>query len=180
MTQETLQKELQSWFAGKIGDRWFTGPLEVDADSEEILVVGHLPEPKAKKTEAKAEKTSKDASPEQGTAHAVSEFRESTRADRMEIAAEAERLFNRKVSWGVRAEDRLHLFTGLAIPVMTRLRIKERSLLDTLVASGVARSRSDALSWCARLVAKHQADWINDLKQAFEHVEKVRAEGPSD
>jgi len=40
---------------------------------------------------------------------------------------------------------------------MTRLRLPERSVLDTLVAAGVARSRADALAWCVRLVGKHEA-----------------------
>jgi len=53
-------------------------------------------------------------------------------------------------------------------------------VLDTLVASGVARSRSHALAWCVRLVAERQEDWLKDLRGALEHVEKVRSEGPKD
>jgi hypothetical protein len=62
---------------------------------------------------------------------------------------------------------------------MTRLRLPERAVLDTLVASGVARSRSHALAWCARLVGEHQAEWIEKLRTAYAEVEKVRREGPS-
>ena len=51
-------------------------------------------------------------------------------------------------------------------------------MLDTLVSAGVARSRSHALAWCVRLVGQHQADWINELRDALVHVEQVRAEGP--
>ena len=65
------------------------------------------------------------------------------------------------------------------MPVMTRLRQPERQVLDTLVESGVARSRSDALAWCVRLVGKHEADWMQDLRDALVHVQKVRAEGPT-
>ena len=45
------------------------------------------------------------------------------------------------------------MFADLSVPVMTRLRQPERRVLDTLVESGVARSRSDALAWCVKLVA---------------------------
>jgi hypothetical protein len=56
--------------------------------------------------------------------------------------------------------------------------MRERSVLDTLVESGVARSRSHALAWCVRLVAKNQDEWLEDLRQALTEVEKVRGEGP--
>jgi len=42
----------------------------------------------------------------------------------------------------------------------------------------VARSRSEALAWCVRLVGKHQSEWIESLREALTNVEKVRAEGP--
>jgi hypothetical protein len=51
-------------------------------------------------------------------------------------------------------------------------------VLDTLVDAGVARSRSDALAWCVRLVHQHEGEWIDQLRDALVHVEKVRAEGP--
>ncbi len=62
---------------------------------------------------------------------------------------------------------------------MTRLRLPERAVLDTLIEAGVARSRSDALAWCVRLVGSHQADWIRDLQAALEAVQRVRAAGPA-
>jgi hypothetical protein len=65
------------------------------------------------------------------------------------------------------------------VPVMTRLRLPERAVLDTLIEAGVARSRSDALAWCVRLVGSHQADWIRDLQSALEAVQRVRAAGPA-
>jgi hypothetical protein len=61
---------------------------------------------------------------------------------------------------------------------MTRLRMPERRVLDTLVDAGVARSRSHALAWCVRLVSEKQDDWLKDLRQALTEVEKVRSEGP--
>jgi hypothetical protein len=62
--------------------------------------------------------------------------------------------------------------------MMTRLRMDERRVLDTLVDAGVARSRSHALGWCVRLVAEHESQWIEKLQEALVDVEKVRAEGP--
>ena len=61
---------------------------------------------------------------------------------------------------------------------MTRLRQPERVVLDTLVEAGVARSRSDALAWCVRLVGEHTGDWLTALRDALESVQKVRDAGP--
>jgi hypothetical protein len=61
---------------------------------------------------------------------------------------------------------------------MTRLRQPERQVLDTLVDAGVARSRSDALSWCVRLVGEHAEEWLAKLRAAMEQVDDVRAQGP--
>ena len=70
------------------------------------------------------------------------------------------------------------MFTTFSVPVMTRLRQNERLVLDTLVDAGVARSRSDALAWCVRLVGEHEDAWLGDLRGALERVEEIRAEGP--
>ena len=63
---------------------------------------------------------------------------------------------------------------------MTRLRQPERAVLDTLVITGgVARSRSDALAWCVKLVCQRNADtWLADLREAMAEVDKLRAKGP--
>jgi len=71
------------------------------------------------------------------------------------------------------------LFTTLSIPAMTRLRLPERHVLDTLIEGGIARSRSDALAWCVRLVGQHQGEWLADLRDALVGVERIRAEGPT-
>ena len=105
-------------------------------------------------------------------------FREDTRDHRIEIAREAEHAFGRKVSWGVSCDGRTVMFTTLSVPVMTRLRQSERRVLDTLVDAGVARSRSDALAWCVRLVGEHEDSWLAQLREALRHVEEVRADGP--
>jgi hypothetical protein len=102
-------------------------------------------------------------------------FREDTRQHRMRIADEAQHRFGRKVAWGAACgEDRV-VFTNLSV---TRLRMAVRRVLDTLVEAGVARSRSDALAWCVRLVREHEQEWIEQLRDALVHVEEVRTSGP--
>ena len=47
------------------------------------------------------------------------------------------------------------------------------------LVAGVARSRSDALAWCVRLVGEHAEDWLGRLREAMSEVDKLRAEGPT-
>ena len=95
------------------------------------------------------------------------------------MALELQQRTGRTVSWGAQVGDRRQLFTTLSVPAMTRLRQADRQVLDTLVEAGVARSRSDALAWCVRLVGSNTEAWLNDLRGAMEGVAKVRAEGPT-
>jgi hypothetical protein len=109
----------------------------------------------------------------------VDAFRESSREERMTIAREAESRFGRPVSWGVERDGATTLFTTQSSPVMTRLRMRERAVLGTLIDAGIARSRSEALAWCVKLVERHEADWLADLREALVGVEQVRVGGPS-
>jgi hypothetical protein len=162
-------EQVRGWFEGRLPDEWFTGPVEVVVDREEITVVGTLPAPEASAPEAEAGAAAEGR---------IRRFREDTRGKRVEIAREAERRFARKVAWGARCGDQSDTFTMLSVPVMTRLRQPERLVLDTLVDAGVARSRSDALAWCVRLVGQHEDSWLADLRAALLKVERVRSEGP--
>lgn len=163
---------LVGWFTGRLPDEWFTGPATVVVDREEISVVGELAAPE----------TDRDAGPEV-IAYAergrIKRFRETTREERMQIAREAEHRFGRSVAWGARVGDTDEQFTSLSVPVMTRLRQPERLVLDTLVDSGVARSRSEALAWCVRLVGDNAGSWLDELREAMQAVQKVRENGPS-
>lgn len=134
-------------------------------DREEITIIGALPEPESDNANAAAEGR-------------IKRFREETRAQRIEIASEAERKFGKKVAWGARCGSMTEMFTALSVPVMTRLRQPERRVLDTLVDAGVARSRSDALAWCVRLTGEHADAWLAELRDALRRVEEVRAQGP--
>jgi hypothetical protein len=165
-------EELSGWFAGRIPAEWFEGAPTVTADREEIYVVGTLSEPELA---ADAGAETREAALEAR----ISGFREDTRGKRMRIADEAQRRFGRKVSWGASCGDITAAFTTLAVPAMTRLRMEERRVLDTLIEAGVARSRSHALAWCVRLVAERQDDWLKDLRDALKKVQEVRKEGPT-
>jgi hypothetical protein len=174
-------EQIRGWFTGRLPDEWFAGAPEVLVDREEITVIGHLAGPEAADTEAAAGGAAAGRSGAEAEAAAIGRarrFREETRDDRIEIAREAEHTFGRKVAWGVVCDDHKVMFTTLSIPVMTRLRQSERRVLDTLVDAGVARSRSDALAWCVRLVGEHEDSWLSDLREALRHVEQVRAGGP--
>lgn len=164
-----MSKEIAGWFAGRIPDGWFTGPPDVHVDRDEIVVIGTLAEPPAQGA------PEADGAARQARA---TRFREETRDARVGVAEEAERRFGRKVSWGVRVGGERFLFTHAAVPVMTRLRFNERSVLDTLIDAGVARSRSESLAWCVRLVDRHQGEWIGQLRDALAHVADARSSGP--
>jgi hypothetical protein len=161
----------QAWFSGRLPDDWFTSAPAVTVDREEILVVGIVPEPDYPEG-------ADDAARGAARRARIQRFREDTREHRMKIADEAEARTGRKVAWGAECGDERQIFTNLAVPMMTRLRMPERQVLDTLVGAGVARSRADALAWCVRLVRDHQGEWIDQLRDALVAVEAARAAGP--
>jgi hypothetical protein len=165
------ERLIGAWFAGRVPDTWFEGSPSIEIDGDEIQVVGTLAPPKLA-----------PGSPEDEVRVAeqarITGFREETRGARMRIADEAQPAFRRAVSWGAVCGDTQVLFTTTGVPVMTRLRMADRRVLDTLIDAGVARSRSEALAWCVRLVAQHEADWIQELRDAMSAVEEVRNRGP--
>lgn len=169
MSGDDVTAQVRAWFAGRLPEGWFTGAPEIVRDREEIAVLGTLPGPPAEIAEEEREALADGL---------IGRFREETRERRIEIAREAERRFRQKVSWGVVCGGRTVMFTTLSVPVMTRLRQSERQVLDTLVAAGVARSRSDALAWCVRLVGRNADSWLAELRDALQHVDRVRAAGP--
>lgn len=170
-TTAEQRQRIRAWVVGRLPEAWFTGAPEVTVDDDEILIVGTLPP-------VDLEKGTGD--PEQRTADAarISGFREETRDHRMRIADEVQATFGRHVAWGATCGGTTHLFTTLSVPVMTRLQLRERQVLDTLIDAGVARSRSEALAWCVRLVGTNEEAWIADLRAAFEQVDEVRSRGP--
>jgi hypothetical protein len=161
------RSEVAGWFAGRLPDGWFTGPVELTVDRDEITVVGTLAEPEAGEGDAAA-----------ACAGRIARFREETREERMAIADAAQGRYGRSVAWGAVCGEEREVFTNASVPVMTRLRQPERLVLDTLVDAGVARSRSEALLWAVRLVGRNSEEWLTQLREAMASVEEVRARGP--
>ena len=162
--------EIAGWFAGRIPQGWFQGTPEVRVDREEVWVIGTLPDVQLNNASTEGLAAARDGR--------IKQFREDTRDARIEISQEAQKRFGRVASWGVKIGDTEQMFTHLALPVMTRLRLPEREILDTLINSGVARNRAHALAWCVRLVERNQKEWLGELRDAIAKVGQVRNQGP--
>ena len=165
MTTTNPPFQVRDWLDGRLPAEWFTA-VDVTVDREEITIVGTIPAPEG-------------ASGPDAEAGRITRFREETREARIAVARELEARTGRKVAWGVVCGDTSTVFTRLTVPVMTRLQQPQRQVLDTLVEAGVARSRSDALAWCVRLVAQHEADWLAELDEAMVALRTARAKGPA-
>jgi hypothetical protein len=165
------ERLIGAWFAGRVPGTWFSESPTIAIDSDEIQVVGALAPPQL------PEGAGEDAVRVAEQAR-ISGFREETRGTRVRIAEEAQPAFMRTVSWGAQCGgSRVH-FTTAGVPAMTRLGMRDRRVLDTLIDAGVAGSRSQALAWCVRLVAQHEAEWIDELRAAMAQVQEVRNRGP--
>ncbi len=171
MITNEITERVTGWFAGRLPAEWQSVPADVTVDREEITVILSVADVELE--------GSSEAALAEARAGRASAFREETRDQRMEIAREAQHRFERKVSWGLSVGEHRELWTHVSAPTMTRLRQPQRLVLDTLVDAGVARSRSDALAWCVRLVGQHEGDWIAELREAMDTVADVRAKGPA-
>ena len=169
ITYQALER-VRGWFTGRLPADWSAAPADVTVDREEITVILSIPDVEGG--------DSSEVALAEARAGRARGFREETRDARMEIDREAQHRYERKVSWGVRVGDHDELWTNVAAPVMTRLRQPQRLVLDTLVDAGVARSRSEALAWCVRLVGQHEEDWLGELREAMDKVADVRGKGP--
>ena len=181
MTTSDTTDRVHGWFAGRLPEAWRRTPADVTVDREEITVILTQPDVETGALgEGSGEGTGlRRARRGPGRTDAAA-FREETREQRMEIAREAQHRFERKVSGesaSARATRRPRAVDPRLRPGDARLRQPQRRVLDTLVESGVARSRSDALAWCVRLVGQHEGDWLAELREAMESVADVRGAG---
>jgi hypothetical protein len=169
VTTSAERTAIEAWFAGNLTDGWFLTPPRLIIDDYEVLVIGEIPPPEVADAD------------QQGPAESarIERFRTDTRERRITIASDAEARFTRKVSWGATAGETSQLFTTTSVPVMTRLHMRQRRVLDTLVDAGVARSRSEALAWCVELVGRNETEWIATLQGALDDLEAARDEGPT-
>lgn len=150
-------EELQSWLAQRLPPALSAGPPQVRRYPDELLITLHV------------------APPADGEgAGLIARLREESRALRMQLAGELERRIGLPVAWGMRAGDEEALFTSRTAPVMTRLARPERDVLDTLVAAGVAETRSGALAYTVRAFAAEHGEWLAEVRRAIAEVERVR------
>ena len=161
------REEIRGWLSGRIPETWGATIVDLQMDEHEVLAVVQLKDVENVEGDLEAARLGR-----------IQQFRETTRDERIAISREAQRKYGKVVSWGAQCGDRRELFTHLALPVMTRLRLPEREVLDSLVEAGIARSRAHALAWCVTLVRQHQGDWLKELREAMESVHRVRAQGP--
>ena len=159
--------EITGWLSGRIPADWGVSLEGLEMDDHEVLITVRLKDVENIEGDLDVARLGR-----------IQKFREETRDPRIRIAQEAQRKFGRVFSWAAQCGQVRQLFTHLALPVMTRLRLAEREVLDALVDAGIARSRAHALAWCVALVRQHQSEWFKELKQAMEGVAKVRAQGP--
>ncbi|HIW62571.1 MAG TPA: hypothetical protein H9881_08955 [Candidatus Stackebrandtia excrementipullorum] len=161
-----------AWIAARVPDEWFKAVPEVSADRDELIIIGPLEEPVHETDATDADRAAAEEA-------VISRFREQTRDQRVRISQQIQHRYQRRASWGASCGTTRIVFTHQTIPVMSRLRQPERRVLDTLVDSGVARSRSDALAWCVRLVGEHADSWLAELRSAMSGVDELRRQGPN-
>jgi hypothetical protein len=111
----------------------------------------------------------------EGEREVIARLREETRPVRMRLARELQRAVGRPVAWGMRVGGSEVLFSSRSAPVMTRLGRAERDVLDTLVAAGIAETRSAALAYVVRAFAEEHHQWLAEVREAIAEVEKVRS-----
>lgn len=157
-------RDLQSWLEQQLPPALKHQPPEVRRYDDELVLVLHVAPPDA-------------ADDDHGEASQalIGRLRTETRALRMQIAGELERTLGVPVAWGMRVGAAETLFTTRTTPVMTRLGRAEREVLDTLVAAGVADTRSSALAFTVRAFAAEHGAWLAEVREAIAEVERVRA-----
>jgi hypothetical protein len=160
--------ELSSWVRGRLPANLLAGPPEVTIYDDEAVVLLPI-------GDDEIDAALFDEERRQAELQLIARRREETRSLRMKVAREQQKLLDRPVAWGMRAGSSTMLFTTRSAPVMTRLGRAERDVLDTLVAAGVADTRSAALAYAVRAFAAEHGDWLADVRQAIAQVEQVRA-----
>lgn len=158
--------EIQSWVQQRIPAPFATHLPEIRAYDDEVLVI------------LRSDQAMSSDTPEQtqiAELKQIEQQRENTRKVRMRMADELQAMLKRPIAWGMRIGKSEVIFTTRSVPVMTRLGRPERELLDTLVAAGVAETRSSALAYIVRAFATEHAEWLAEVREAIAQVEEVRA-----
>jgi hypothetical protein len=160
--------ELQAWLQEHVPAHLLAAPPDIAVYDDEAVIV--LPLVVAEPGAALSDEERRAAE-----RNLIARRREETRPWRMKLARELQPKLGRSVAWGMRAGGSEALFSTRSAPVMTRLGRAERDVLDTLVAAGVADTRSAALAYAVRAFAAEHADWLDEVRDAIAQVEQVRA-----
>ena len=160
--------EFQSWIQERAPANLLAGPPEIAIYDDEAVIV--LPLVTSGLDDALADEERRAAE-----RSLIAQRREETRPWRMKLARELQSKLGRSVAWGMRAGESEALFSTRSVPVMTRLGRTERDVLDTLVAAGVADTRSAALAYAVRAFATEHIDWLAEVREAIAQVDQVRA-----
>jgi hypothetical protein len=159
-------EELQQWLQSRLPANLAALSPQIKIYSDEVVIILY----------PDAMPTPDDSTDPRSAEQALIAYqRELTRALRMRLADEIQKKLRLPVAWGMRIGESEVLFTTRTIPVMTRLGRVERDVLDTLVAAGVAETRSSALAYTVRAFATEHADWLAEVSQVIEQVRQVRS-----
>ena len=155
--------EIQSWLAERLPPELAAAPPDVQVYDDELLVTLEVAPP-----EGEGDGT-------EGEQRLIAQLREWSRPARVQLARELQHRLKLPVAWGMRCGGSEVLFTSRTVPVMTRLNRREREVLDTLVAAGVAETRSAALAYTVRAFAEAHGDWLAEVGSAIKQVQQVRS-----
>jgi hypothetical protein len=165
--QRVKTNELQSWLQERAPANLLAGPPEIAIYDDEAVIV--LPLVTVELDDALTDEERRAAE-----RNLIARRREETRPWRIKQARELQLKLGRSVAWGMRAGASEALFSTRSVPVMTRLGRTERDVLDTLVAAGVADTRSAALAYAVRAFAAEHTDWLDEVREAIAQVDQVR------
>jgi hypothetical protein len=155
--------EIQQWLSERLPPDLVAGPPEVRLYDDEAIIILRLPTPEDSADVGEREH------------RLIIRLRESSRHVRMQLARELQRALHVPVAWGMRCGSTERIFTSCTVPVMTRLNRREREVLDTLVAAGVAETRSAALAYAVRAFAAAYDEWLIEVDEVIEQVQQVRS-----
>lgn len=165
--QRVKINEIQSWLQERAPANLLAEPPEIAIYDDEAVIV--LPLVTAELDDGLGDEQRRAAE-----RNLIAQRREETRPWRMKQARELQSKLGRSVAWGMRAGASEALFSTRSVPVMTRLGRTERDVLDTLVAAGVADTRSAALAYAVRAFAAEHTDWLDEVREAIAQVDQVR------
>jgi hypothetical protein len=160
--------DLQTWLEARLPADLLAAPPEVRIYSDEILIVLSLAAPSPSGA-------ADEGARRQAEQQLIDERRNTTRSLRIKLARELQKSAGLPVAWGMRFGSCESLFTTRSSPVMTRLGRAERDLLDTLVAAGVAETRSSALAFVVRAFAAEHDDWLAEVRETIAQMEQARS-----